>query len=100
MPANQSFTVTSPDFPNGGQIPRRYTCDDADISPELTWSGVPASTQSVALIIDDPDAPAGVWTYWLLWKQIELHAPKGVGRVSLDRYESAMFQAFQIPQTG
>ena len=67
MPTTQSFTLTSPAFPNGGQIPRRYTCDDDDISPDLAWSGAPANSQSFALIADDPDAPAGVWTHWLIW---------------------------------
>lgn len=62
-----SFTVKSTAFPNGGEIPKKYTCDDADLSPELTWDGVPAGTQSLALIADDPDAPMGTWTHWLIW---------------------------------
>jgi Raf kinase inhibitor-like YbhB/YbcL family protein len=66
-PANQSFTLTSPAFFDGGEIPRRYTCDDADQSPDLAWSGAPANTQSLALIADDPDAPMGTWTHWLIW---------------------------------
>ncbi len=63
----QSLTLTSPAFPNAGQIPRRYTCDNDDISPDLAWSSAPANTQSFVLIVDDPDAPAGVWTHWLIW---------------------------------
>ena len=62
-----SFTLTSTAFGNGGEIPRRYTCDAADLSPALTWSGTPAETQSLALIADDPDAPVGTWTHWLIW---------------------------------
>ena len=62
-----SFTLTSSAFPNSGKIPKKYTCDDADQSPQLTWTGAPAKTQSLALIADDPDAPAGTWTHWLIW---------------------------------
>ena len=62
-----SFTLTSPAFPNGGEIPRHYTCADADVSPDLAWSEAPAATQSLALIVDDPDASVGTWTHWLIW---------------------------------
>ncbi len=61
------FILTSTAFLNGGNIPGKHTCDDADQSPQLTWSGAPANTQSYALIVDDPDAPAGTWTHWLIW---------------------------------
>jgi Raf kinase inhibitor-like YbhB/YbcL family protein len=62
-----SFALKSTAFANGGEIPRRYTCDGADLSPALSWVGVPAGTQSLALIADDPDAPVGTWTHWILW---------------------------------
>ena len=65
--AAMSFTLVSPAFPNGEPIAARYTCDGADLSPALAWSEVPAASQSLALIADDPDAPAGTWTHWLLW---------------------------------
>jgi hypothetical protein len=71
--AAMSFTLVSPAFPNGGEIASRYTCDGADLSPALAWSEVPAASQSLALIADDPDAPAGTWTHWLLWN-IPAHA--------------------------
>jgi len=61
------FVLRISAFPEGGMIPRNYTCDGADISPELTWAGAPAGTQSLALIADDPDAPAGTWTHWIIW---------------------------------
>ena len=61
------FQVSTTSFPAGGVIPRKYTCDAQDISPELSWSGVPPRTKSFALIADDPDAPAGTWTHWLVW---------------------------------
>jgi len=62
-----SFTLSSPAFPNGGPIASRYTCDGDDLSPALAWSEVPSASQSLALIADDPDAPAGTWTHWILW---------------------------------
>lgn len=59
--------LTSPAFADGGLIPRRYTCDGDDASPPLAWSGVPATTVSLALIADDPDAPRGTWVHWVLY---------------------------------
>ncbi|HEY6065280.1 MAG TPA: YbhB/YbcL family Raf kinase inhibitor-like protein, partial [Thermoanaerobaculia bacterium] len=59
--------VTSPAFPEGGAIPAKYTCDGSDVSPPLEWSGVPAETKSLALICDDPDAPARVWVHWVAY---------------------------------
>ncbi len=54
-------------FPEGDRIPELHTCDGADVSPAIEWSGAPDSTQSYVLIADDPDAPAGTWNHWLLW---------------------------------
>lgn len=54
-------------FANGEEIPRRYTCGGADNSPALTWTAAPRGTRSLALIADDPDAPMGTWTHWLIW---------------------------------
>lgn len=48
-------------------IPMKYTCDGADVSPALRWSEPPEGTTSLALIMDDPDAPGGTWYHWLLW---------------------------------
>ena len=52
-----SLTITSTAFSSNGAIPALYTCEGKDISPSLSWSGVPAGTRSFALIVDDPDAP-------------------------------------------
>lgn len=59
--------LRSPAFPDGGAIPAAHTCDGADASPPLEWSGVPAGTRSLALIMEDPDAPAGTWVHWVLY---------------------------------
>ena len=62
-----TFCVRVEGFPAGGTIPRDLTCDGANHSPALSWSGQPAGTRSFALIVDDPDAPAGTWNHWLIW---------------------------------
>ncbi|NTV83650.1 MAG: YbhB/YbcL family Raf kinase inhibitor-like protein, partial [Bacteroidales bacterium] len=59
--------VTSIAFQNGNPIPVKYTCDGEDISPPLSWTGVPETAQSLVLIVDDPDAPAGVWVHWVIY---------------------------------
>lgn len=62
-----SFNFEVHGFPAGGTIPRAFTCDGAHRSPGLSWSGQPEGTRGFALIMDDPDAPSGVWNHWLLW---------------------------------
>lgn len=62
-----SIRLSSSGFTPGGEIPRRYTCDGDDLSPPLSWEGVPAAAASLALIADDPDAPAGTWVHWVLY---------------------------------
>lgn len=66
------LSLTSPAFDAGAAIPSRFTCDGKDISPPLAWSGAPANTKSLALIVDDPDAPdpaapKRVWVHWVLY---------------------------------
>lgn len=60
------FTLTSTAFSDNGQIPKQYSCDGQNFSPPLAWQGIPANTQSLVLIVDDPDAPGGLWTHWVL----------------------------------
>ncbi|MBN1219775.1 MAG: YbhB/YbcL family Raf kinase inhibitor-like protein [Anaerolineae bacterium] len=62
-----TFEITSPAFVQGETIPVKYTCDGEDISPPLQWSDLPAGTQSLALISDDPDAPMGTWVHWIVY---------------------------------
>ena len=54
-------------FPREGAIPKSFTADGADVSPSLTWTGAPEKTRAFALIMDDPDAPVGLWTHWTLY---------------------------------
>jgi Raf kinase inhibitor-like YbhB/YbcL family protein len=62
-----SFQISSAAFSNGEAIPKKFTCDGPDVSPQLSWKEAPAATQSFALITDDPDAPAGTWVHWVLY---------------------------------
>jgi len=61
------FQLTSTAFTQGKPIPAAYTCTGRNISPPLAWSKAPAGTQSFALIVDDPDAPGGTWTHWVIY---------------------------------
>lgn len=67
MPATQQIELTSAVFTTGERIPTQYCCDGEDMSPPLTWSDGPDGTQCYALIMDDPDAPAGTWVHWIAW---------------------------------
>ncbi len=62
-----TFTLTSSRFASGAEIPPQHTCKGTDTSPQLSWSGAPGKTQAFALIVDDPDAPGGVWVHWVIW---------------------------------
>lgn len=61
------FRLSSPAFADGGDIPVRHTCDGDGISPRLTWTDVPERTRSFTLIVDDPEAPRGTFTHWVLY---------------------------------
>jgi len=67
-----AFKLTVAAFAEGALIPKSHTCEGADVSPTLEWSGAPPDTGSFVLIMDDPDAPAGTWNHWLLY---DLPAP-------------------------
>lgn len=62
-----TMIVTSSGFTDGGVIPRRYTCDGADVSPPLDFAGLPTGTASLALLVEDPDAPRGTFVHWVAW---------------------------------
>lgn len=59
--------ISSPVFESNGVIPKKYTCDGADVNPPLTFENIPSAAKSLALIVDDPDAPVGTWVHWVLW---------------------------------
>lgn len=62
-----AISVTSPVFGDGDLIPPRFTCDGEGVSPPLEFAGVPAGTAELALLVEDPDAPAGPFVHWVLW---------------------------------
>lgn len=86
---SKTMTITSSAFENNGKIPKKYTCDGSSpaggINPPLTISGVPESAKSLALIMDDPDAPKGVFVHWVLYgidpntKEIPERISGGIG---------------------
>jgi Raf kinase inhibitor-like YbhB/YbcL family protein len=75
-----ALAITSPVFTNSGPIAARYTCEGADISPELQWTGEPPKTRSFSLIVDDPDAPDPrapkmTWVHWVVYNiPADVHA--------------------------
>jgi hypothetical protein len=62
-----AFEISSTAFQAQGNSPKKFSCEDADISPALEWSNPPAGAQSFALIVDDPDAPVGTWVHWVVY---------------------------------
>lgn len=62
-----TMKLTSSAFKEEQAIPRQYTCDGVNVSPPLEWSGVPRTAKTIAIIVDDPDAPAGIFVHWVLY---------------------------------
>jgi hypothetical protein len=62
-----TMRLTSPEFEHNQYIPKKFTCQGEDISPTLIIEGVPPPTKSLALIVDDPDAPMGTWVHWVVY---------------------------------
>lgn len=86
------LAIRSPAFADGGEIPTRFTCEGDDVSPALEWSGVPAGTKSLALIVDDPDAPDPrapkmVYVHWVLYglPPSATGLPEGVATAALPK---------------
>src|SRR3989442_8201614 len=85
-----ALVLTSPAFADNGAIPKQYTCEGADISPPLNWSKAPQGTKTLALIVDDPDAPDPkapkmTWVHWVLYDlpTAATGLPAGVARSAL-----------------
>lgn len=62
-----TIQVSSPAFTEGDTIPKKFSCDGTNVSPQLDWINLPAGTRSLALIVDDPDAPIGTYVHWVLF---------------------------------
>jgi len=63
----ETVEIHSPAFTHGGSIPSKYTCDGEDVNPPLTFKNIPLNARTLALIVDDPDAPMGMWVHWVVW---------------------------------
>ena len=82
--ASLAITLTSPTLGEGGAIPKTSTCDGGDVSPRLTWKGEPDGTVTLALILDDPDAPGGDFVHWVMYDippNTDLSVPQGEGDI-------------------
>jgi Raf kinase inhibitor-like YbhB/YbcL family protein len=97
IPSKHAMNLTSPDFGEGKNIPERFACDGKDISPTLNIEGIPSEAKSLVLIVDDPDAPGGNFTHWLIWNivpdlteiianKLPAHALQGVNDFGKSRY--------------
>lgn len=77
-----SFSISSPSFSSGGAIPKQFSCDGPDLSPQLSWTEPPVGSMTFALLVDDPDAPAGNWNHWVMWNlpASARSLPEGVGK--------------------
>ncbi len=74
------MNLTSPEFKHNGFIPSKFTCEGLDISPTLVIEGIPEGTKSLALIMDDPDAPMGTWVHWVVYD-----IPPAINRLTLEK---------------
>ena len=90
----KTLKVTSSAFEEDGSIPLKYTCDGEDISPPIAIDQIPEEAKSLAIIIDDPDAPSGTWVHWVVWdipithqlKENEIHGQQGINDFNKKRY--------------
>ncbi|HVX25056.1 MAG TPA: YbhB/YbcL family Raf kinase inhibitor-like protein [Parafilimonas sp.] len=90
----KNIEVSSSAFKNGEFIPAKYTCEGENISPELSIKNIPQNTKSLALIVDDPDAPLRTWVHWIIWnipvthhiKENDVHGKEGLNDFQIHRY--------------
>ena len=98
-----TMKISSPVFSEGDVIPRKYTCDGEDLSPPLSWSGTPDGTQSLVMITDDPDAPAGIFVHWVLYNihpdtSSLTEGVSGVGTPRLNDFGKSLYSGPCPPQ--
>lgn len=86
-----TLNISSPVFQHNGRIPTKYTCDGIDVNPPLAIANSAPGAKSLALIVDDPDAPAGIWVHWVVWnmapdtKELKEHSvPSGASQGMTD----------------
>jgi Raf kinase inhibitor-like YbhB/YbcL family protein len=90
----KELRISSTAFNNGKIIPLKYTCDGININPPLDIEHIPEPTKCLALIVDDPDAPSGIWVHWLVWnipvthhlKENEVHGMEGINDFKQHHY--------------
>jgi Raf kinase inhibitor-like YbhB/YbcL family protein len=90
----KTLRISCAAFQDGGLIPKRYTCDGENISPPLDIEGIPVQAKCLAIIVKDPDAPAGTWVHWLIWnipvthhlKEKNVHGVEGVNSFQMNGY--------------
>jgi Raf kinase inhibitor-like YbhB/YbcL family protein len=92
-----TFTLSSPAFSMGDLVPKDITCTGSNRSPQLSWSSAPSATQSFVLIMDDPDAPGGTFTHWLLFdipvaSSILLEAESTIGLSGTNSFGQSNYQ--------
>ena len=104
MPTTQDLTegngmeLTSEAFRNEARIPTKYTCDGDDISPPLRITGVPAGTVTLALVVNDPDAPGGTWDHWVAYDIPVIETiPEGVGTLGIPGVTSGGGSGYEGP---
>jgi hypothetical protein len=96
---NQSiFRLSSPAYLEGTQYPDKYSCEGQDINPPLEFSGIPAGTKTLALVLEDPDAPGGTYVHWIIWNitptakidedSVPQGAVQGLNTAGTNTYES------------
>ena len=90
--------ITSSAFENEALIPVKYTCEGEDVSPPLTWKGVPEEAHSLALIMDDPDAPRGNFTHWVVYNLPVIPPKIDEGESLSERFEEGLrgFKPFNV----
>ena len=78
------LALSTPAFKHSAAVPKKFTADGPDVSPQLVWQGAPPRTQAWALIMDDPDAPVGTWVHWVVYDLpgTTTSLPEGIGKTA------------------